>query len=234
MPMSVKPRTVVGHAVRVEERAFWDRLDAGVVRARDASDPWDAYERALEVAGEANDQMLTTQIAAPVYLLWESLTDLFDDQRLGRIPAMGAQFLLREAAEDWLATPIPGRDRLIDEWLVRDWVAMIKQAGFRVGPPPNPRVEQPWRGQWNDIAWVIGQIGVTHSTFAAGERVLRNIADDPILWDAGSGVVLESLLRQWEAMKERRPQLDVAIRKHLLTLRAGDVPALQPLDWPED
>ena len=71
--------------------------------------------------------------------------------------------MLRLAAVDWLAAPVPRRTQLLDDWASRDLASLVTKLGYTVQPRPDPRMSEPWRGQWDDIAWAVAQIGRTHS-----------------------------------------------------------------------
>lgn len=204
-----------------DDEQLWHQVDELVRRTIDADDPWDAYK----LAGRVGGLVLESDDLPGAYQFWMGLTDLFDDIRLGIIPAEGAQAVLRMAAKAWLKTPPSERPQYLTAWSREDPVALVKSLGHAVGPPPNPRVEQPWRGQWETIAWAVAQIGRTHSPYAAAQRVMCELRD-PVLREAGRADDLAALLRAWDATPSHRDQLERQIRQHLRSLSASDVPPL--------
>ncbi len=205
-----------------DDDQLWEKVDTLARRAIEADDPWDAYD----LAGDIGPLVLESEDVPEAYQFWAELADLYDDPRLGIIPPEGAQAALRMAATTWLETPLSDRSEFVSSWRRKDPVALVESLGYVVEPPPNPRVEQPWRGRWETIAWVVDQIERTHSPYAAAQCILHEV-QEPILWEAGRGDELAELLRAWDDTPSQRDELNEQIKEHLRSLSASDVPPIE-------
>lgn len=192
-----------------------------------ANSPWEAYDAAMEAAGEASALLDSDAGAADVYVMWADLTDLFDNPLLGRVPEEGAHVVLKMAAQEWLAATQNDRAALLAKWRNVSLLDLVRAQGYEIGPPANPAREDPWRGHWSTIEWVVGEIGKTHSVYAAAQRVISECGDDPTLQEAGRTRHLAQLLRAWSSQKEQRSVIEDEIRQTLVGLRAEQVPALE-------
>lgn len=103
---------------------------------------------------------------------------------------------------------------------------MMTRAGFTVRAP-DPFREQPWRGRWANLVWSIEHVDVTHSPYAATQRVLEDLRTEPVLWKKGHGDRLVGLLRDWDQHPQERDRINELLRTHLFSLAADQVPPLQ-------
>ncbi|CAN5402227.1 hypothetical protein BH10ACT8_BH10ACT8_23110 [soil metagenome] len=93
-----------------------------------------------------------------------------------------------------------------------------------LGHPRALTDEDSWRGHWGFIDWARNQMDLTHSPYAAAQRVLEVIGDVDGLWEPGKGAELTALLNQWDSHPPDRPALNDKIRAHLRAFKPEDLP----------
>lgn len=202
-------------------------LDVAVRRVARAVTPAEAHD-AVEEAAQAGHQAGHGPLAANVYLFWSGVADLYDFRRVTGVPEEGFLVVAQQLADQWLTTPAGLLDQLLGDTLGNpefDVMDMVTRAGFTVRAP-DPFREQPWRGHWTNVAWSIQSVDVTHSPYAATQRLLNDLRTEPLLWEVGQGDQLVALLRNWDQRPQERDRINDLLRSHLTSLTPDQIPPL--------
>lgn len=153
---------------------------------------------------------------------------------------------LQASVGDCDAVPDADLPMLAAQWLVEGWDSeeLVELAGLtRAESVPHarhllsqvllslglsdplavdPELHRPWRGRWNDIAWVQEHLGTLLAPYAAAQRILEITETSSELQTAARAGLLGELLTRWDEHASRRSQTSRDIRVILAELREID------------
>ncbi len=184
---------------------FLADLNRALERVVRAVTPVEAYGAADDAAYIGHDWMHLGKVPAGAYVFWAQVADLYELSDVTGVPEEGFLVVAKDLAHQWLSTPADA----LHEFLANtkfDLLEMVTRAGFIVRAP-DPFREQPWRGRWANLVWSIEHVDVTHSPYAATQRVLQDLQTEPVLWEKGHGFRLVALLLDWDQHPQERDRI---------------------------
>ena len=209
-----------------ENVEFLADLNCALGRVVQAVTPVEAYGAADDAAQIGHKCLDLGPVAARAYTYWAAVADVYELGEITGIPEEGFLVVAKDLAREWLSTPADALGGFVAT-AAFDPVEMVTRAGFTVRVP-NPFLEQPWRGHWANLVWSIEHVDVTHSPYAATQRVLQDLRTEPVLWERGHGARLAALLSEWDQHPHERDRIDGLLRAQLSSMSDVQVPPLDP------